>query len=212
MFYCIIVPLAWLVWHIAFRIRVVGREHLIQGRGFVLAPNHISAIDPVFVVLARFWGRRMIVLGKEELFEVNPFVTWFLRHVGVVPVHRGKGDTAVVQQAIRQVQAGQGALIFPEGTRSKDGEIHRFKAGAFTLAKEAGAEILPVVLDGTKTLIKKNLAFNWGNRITVRVLPPVPAERVAALETHELMQEVHERMCTALGEVRNEKLKVKDQK
>ena len=53
---------------------------------------------------------------------------------------------------------------------------------------------------------------NWGNRITVRVLPPVPAERVAALETHELMQEVHERMCTALGEVRNEKLKVKDQK
>ena len=80
------------------------------------------------------------------------------------------------------------------------------------LAKEADAEILPVVLDGTKTLIKKNLAFNWGNRITVRVLPPVPAERVAALETHELMQEVHERMCTALGEVRNEKLKVKDQK
>ena len=64
----------------------------------------------------------------------------------------------------------------------------------------------------TKTLIKKNLAFNWGNRITVRVLSPVPAERVAALETHELMQEVHERMCTALGEVRNEKLKVKDQK
>ena len=78
--------------------------------------------------------------------------------------------------------------IFPEGTRSKDGEIHRFKAGAFTLAKEAGADILPVVLDGTKTLIKKNLAFNWGNRITVRVLSPVPAERVAALETHELMK------------------------
>lgn len=77
MFYCIIVPLAWLVWHIAFRIHVVGREHLIQGRGFVLAPNHISAIDPVFVVLARFWGRRMIVLGKEELFEVNPLSPGF---------------------------------------------------------------------------------------------------------------------------------------
>ncbi|MEI3014350.1 MAG: (d)CMP kinase [Ruthenibacterium lactatiformans] len=66
LFYCIIVPLAWLVWHIAFRIRVIGREHLIKGRGFVLAPNHISAIDPVFVVLARFWGRRMIVMGKKS--------------------------------------------------------------------------------------------------------------------------------------------------
>ena len=98
-----------------------------------------------------------------------------------------------------------------------DNSIDEFIMGAgrqidITLAKEAGADILPVVLDGTKTLIKKNLAFNWGNRITVRVLSPVPAERVAALETHELMQEVHERMCTALGEVRNEKLKVKDQK
>ena len=66
---------------------------------------------------------------------------------------------------------------FPEGTRSKDGEIHRFKAGAFTLAKEAGVEILPVVLDGTKSLIRRNLLFNWGNRITLRILPPVPVER-----------------------------------
>ena len=86
----------------------------------------------------------------------------------------------------------------------------RFKAGAFTLAKRPARDP-SVVLTGTKT-DQKNLAFNWGNRITVRVLPPVPAERVAALETHELMQTVHERMCTALGEVRNEKLKVKDQK
>ena len=91
-------------------------------------------------------------------------------------------------------------------------EAAKYADKALTLAKEAGADILPVVLDGTKTLIKKNLAFNWGNRITVRVLSPVPAERVAALETHERMQEVHERMCTALGEVRIEKLKVKDQK
>lgn len=92
--------------------------------------------------------------------------------------------------------------IFPEGTRSKDGEIGRFKAGGFTLAKEAGVEILPVVMTGTKTLIKKNLAFNWGNRITVRVLPPVPVSEVAAMETHELMQAVRERMCDALAEIR----------
>ena len=63
-------------------------------------------------------------------------------------------------------------------------------------------EILPVVLDGTKTLIKKNALFNWGNRITLRVLPPVPASEVAATETHELMQTVRERMCEALTEIR----------
>ena len=100
------------------------------------------------------------------------------------------------------ISRGASVAIFPEGTRSKDGEIHRFKAGAFTLAKEAGVDILPVVLDGTKTLIKKNMLFNWGNRITIRVLPPVPAAEVAATETHELMQEVQERMCAALAEIR----------
>lgn len=173
MFYCIIVPLAWLVWHIAFRIRVVGREHLIQGRGFVLAPNHISAIDPVFVVLARFWGRRMIVLGKEELFEVNPFVIWFLRHVGVVPVHRGKGDTAVVQQAIRQVQAGQGALIFPEGTRSKDGQPGRLKSGAFVIASEAAVDMIPC------RIIYKGGKMRVFGRCTVVFGPPIPAEKLA---------------------------------
>ena len=173
MFYCIIVPLAWLVWHIAFRIRVVGREHLISGRGFVLAPNHISAIDPVFVVLARFWGPRMIVLGKEELFEVNGFVTWFLRHVGVVPVHRGKGDTAVVEQAVQQVKEGRGALIFPEGTRSKDGQPGRLKSGAFVIASAAGVDMIPC------RIIYKGGKMRIFGRCTVVFGPPIPAEELA---------------------------------
>ncbi len=170
-----------------WRQRVIGRELIDRKKRYVIVINHNTVIDipALYYIPLNFrW------VSKREVFK-TPFFGQFLLLHGDICIDRGHA---------------------PEGTRSKDGEIHRFKAGAFTLAKEAGAEILPVVLDGTKTLIKKNLAFNWGNRITVRVLPPVPAERVAALETHELMQEVHERMCTALGEVRNEKLKVKDQK
>ena len=180
----------------------------------------------IFFFLPPFWRQRVIgrelidrkkryvIVIKREVFK-TPFFGQFLLLHGDICIDRGHAAEALeqlVRDGKKWISRGASVAIFPEGTRSKDGEIHRFKAGAFTLAKEAGAEILPVVLDGTKTLIKKNLAFNWGNRITVRVLPPVPAERVAALETHELMQEVHERMCTALGEVRNEKLKVKDQK
>ena len=127
----------------------------------------------------------------------------------VVRVSYLSTDRAGVEQMVRDgklwISRGASVAVFPEGTRSKDGEIHRFKAGAFTLAKEAGVEILPVVLDGTKTLIKKNALFNWGNRITIRVLPPVSAGRVAAAETHELMQEVHDAMCAALAEIRNKK-------
>ena len=180
-----------------WRQRVIGRELIDRKKSYVIVINHNSVID------------------IPALYYIPPFFGQFLLLHGDICIDRGHAAEALeqlVRDGKKWISRGASVAIFPEGTRSKDGEIHRFKAGAFTLAKEAGAEILPVVLDGTKTLIKKNLAFNWGNRITVRVLSPVPAERVAALETHELMQEVHERMCTALGEVRNEKLKVKDQK
>ena len=143
MLYAVIVAAAWVIWHLGFRIRVYGREYLPKDKGFVLAPNHISAIDPVFVVLARFWGRRMLVLGKEEIFQINGFFTWFLKYVGVVAVHRGKGDTQVIDEAIQEVKNGRGMLIFPEGTRSHTGEPGKVKSGAFVVASAANADMIP---------------------------------------------------------------------
>ena len=191
--------------------RVEVLENVDRRERYVIVLNHQAKKDigALYHLPLNFrW------VSKREVFRI-PFFGQFLLVHGDICIDRGHAAEALeqlVRDGKKWISRGASVAIFPEGTRSKDGEIHRFKAGAFTLAKEAGAEILPVVLDGAKTLLKKNLAFNWGSRITVRVLPPVPAERVAALETHELMQEVHERMCTALGEVRNEKLKVKDQK
>ena len=135
MFYCFIVTAAWLVWHIGFRIRVIGRENLPKEGGFVLAPNHISAIDQVFVVVARFWGKRLLIMAKEEILQVNPVFTWMFRHVGVVGIERGRGDVNVVDELIGDVQKGQGLLIFPEGTRSKTGQVGKVKSGAFVIAR-----------------------------------------------------------------------------
>ena len=82
--YYILLPLAWIVFHVGFRVRAEGRDNLkkIRTRGYIIAPNHISAIDPVFVVITRFWGRRMIVFAKKELFEINAFLSWFFRCAG----------------------------------------------------------------------------------------------------------------------------------
>ena len=90
--YYILVPLAWIVFHIGFRVECVGRENLkkVQTRGCILAPNHISAIDPVFVVITRFWGRRMVVFAKKELFEINALLTWFFRCCGALCVRGTK--------------------------------------------------------------------------------------------------------------------------
>ena len=169
MFYCIVVAAAWLLWHLVFGIRVVGRQYLPRDRGFVLAPNHISAIDPVFVVIARFWGKRMIILGKEEIFGVNPFFSWFFRHVGVVAIRRGAGETDVLDGVVSQVRAGQGVLIFPEGTRSKTGEPGRLKSGAFVIASAAGVDMIPC------RIIYKGGKMHLFGTCTVVFGKPIPA-------------------------------------
>lgn len=189
-----------------WRQKVEGLEHVDRSKSYVIVLNHNTVIDipALYYVPLNFrW------VSKREVFK-TPFFGQYLVLHGDICINRGHA-TEALEQLVRDgkmwISRGASVAVFPEGTRSKDGEIHRFKAGAFTLAKEAGVEILPVVMDGTKTLIKKNKLFNWRNRITVRVLPPVPASEVAALETHELMDRVRTRMCEALEEIRSEELK-----
>lgn len=189
-----------------WRQRIEGLEHVDRSKSYVIVLNHNTVIDipALYYVPLNFrW------VSKREVFRV-PFFGQFLVLHGDICIDRGRASEAL-EQLLREgrkwIGRGASVAIFPEGTRSKDGEIHRFKAGAFTLAKEAGVEILPVVLDGTRSLIRPNLLFNWGNRITVRVLPPVSAEHVAATETHALMAEVHDAMCEALAQIRAEKSK-----
>ena len=109
--YYILVPLAWLVWHIGFRIRVEGRENLkkVQTKGYILAPTHVSAIDPVFIVVTR-WGRRMVVFAKKELFEINAFLTWFFRCCGGVCVRGTKDEMAVISQTVESCKQGKTCL------------------------------------------------------------------------------------------------------
>ena len=144
--YYILVPLAWIVFHIGFRVECVGRENLkkVQTRGCILAPNHISAIDPVFVVITRFWGRRMVVFAKKELFEINALLSWFFRCCGALCVRGTKEEVAVIGETVKQCQNGGTLLIFPEGTREKDGVLLQPKSGLFVIAAEAGVDVVPV--------------------------------------------------------------------
>lgn len=175
--YYILLPLAWLVFHIGFRVRTEGRENLkkVQTRGYILAPNHISAIDPVFVIITRFWGRRMIVFAKKELFEINAFLSWFFRCAGAMCVRGTKEEAAVIDETVARCQNGESLLIFPEGTREKDGTFLQPKSGLFVIAAAAAVDVVPVRIhyetpDGKMKLFCK-----------VRVVygEPIPAARFA---------------------------------
>lgn len=185
-----------------WRSRVEGLEHIERGRAYVIVLNHSTVVDipALYYVPLNFrW------VSKREVFKV-PFFGQFLRLHGDICIDRGRSNEAMEQllaEGTRWIGRGASVAVFPEGTRSKDGEIHRFKAGAFLLAREAGVPLLPVVLDGTRTLIGPRAMFRWRNRITVRVLPPVSAEEVAATDPKELGEQVRERMVRALAEIRN---------
>ena len=171
--YWILLPIVWVIWHVLWRIRVYGQENLIRDRGFVIAPNHISDLDPVFVAISVFTFHRMRILAKEELFH-NWFIGWFLRSMGAVPIARGKGDTDTVGRVTRQVSEGRGLLIFPEGTRTKDGKIGVIKSGAFVVAGQAGVDMIPCrIIYGTKDG-RQHLFC----RVKVCFGKPIPAEEL----------------------------------
>ena len=174
--YYILVPFAWLLWHIGFRIHVEGRENLkkVQTKGCILAPTHVSAIDPVFIVVTR-WSRRMIVFAKKELFEINALLTWFFRCCGAVCVRGTKDEMAAIEQTVEKCRNGETLLIFPEGTREKDGKLLPPKSGLFVIAAGAGVDVVPCRIlydtpDGKMHLFCK-----------VRVIygEPMPAEQFA---------------------------------
>ena len=144
--YYILLPLAWLVFHIGFRVECVGRENLkkVQTGGCILAPNHVSAIDPVFVVITRFWGKRMVVFAKKELFEINALLTWFFRCMGALCVRGTRDELETIDKTVEVCKNGGTLLIFPEGTREKEGKLLPPKSGLFVIAAQAAVDVVPV--------------------------------------------------------------------
>lgn len=144
--YYILLPLAWIVFHIGFRVECIGRENLkkVRTSGCIIAPNHVSAIDPVFVVITRFWGRRMVVFAKKELFEINMLLTWFFRWMGALCVRGTREELDVIDQTVEACRNGGTLLIFPEGTREKEGKLLQPKSGLFVIAAQAAVDVVPV--------------------------------------------------------------------
>ena len=144
--YYILLPLAWLVFHIGFRVECVGRENLkkVQTGGCILAPNHVSAIDPGFVVITRFWGKRMVVFAKKELFEINALLTWFFRCMGALCVRGTRDELETIDKTVEVCKNGGTLLIFPEGTREKEGKLLPPKSGLFVIAAQAAVDVVPV--------------------------------------------------------------------
>jgi 1-acyl-sn-glycerol-3-phosphate acyltransferase len=128
-----------------FGLRLEGIAH-IPGEGpVVIVPNHQTYADPVLVTIPV--RRPVYYMAWSRLFEV-PGLSWMIRRLRAFPVQLDSSDSRAAREAIRILQAGEAVMIFPEGGRSPDGGVGRFKPGAFRLAVSLGVPVLPVTIAG----------------------------------------------------------------
>lgn len=177
------------VCHLIFRIKIVGRENIPCDGTFVICSNHISAFDPPIVGIAMPFPVRF--MAKEELFS-NKFFGAIISALGAFPIKRGKSDVGALKAAINMLKSGEKLVIFPEGGRSKDGNLRRGKSGAALIAIKSGVNILPVGIEGKYGLFKK---------ITIKIGEIIPLDEYYGkkLETEELQKLTSEQIMPAIA-------------
>lgn len=147
-----------------FRAKVEGADLLVPSGPVVLCANHIAWWDPPLVGVAV--RRRVNFMAKEELFT-NGFIARILRGVGAFPVKRGVPDRTAIRHALRLLERGEVVGMFPEGTRSKSGELQKALHGAALLALKSGAWVVPAGISGV---------YRPGGRLTIRFGRPFKVE------------------------------------
>ena len=163
----------WLGARLYFRIRFEGTEHIPVDGPLVIVPNHVTYSDPV---LASIPVRRPVhYMAWSALFEV-PGLAWLIRRLRAFPVELESADPRATREAVRLLQSGAAVMIFPEGGRSADGRLARFKPGAFRLACSLGVPLLPVTIVGAHESWPPGRTLPRPGRVTI-IFHPVLVPR-----------------------------------
>jgi 1-acyl-sn-glycerol-3-phosphate acyltransferase len=156
-----------------FRLRGEGAEHVPSAGPVLIASNHASVLDPALVGVAT--ARELTFLAKAELFDI-PLFGGFIRRLNAHPVRREGSDAAALRTALRLLEEGRALLVFPEGTRSEDGQLGPGKPGVGMLAVLSGAPVVPAYIDGSGRAWPRGQRLPHRSHITVYF---GPAFRVA---------------------------------
>lgn len=178
------------------RLRVHGLEFLRAAPAFVLAPNHQSIFDIIVISTLPIDFR---YLSKREIAYI-PFLGWAVKAMGNYWVKRDRSpaDLAVMKQVEDGLKAGNSVLIFPEGTRSRSGELLPFKKGAFKTASNAGVPVLPIAISGTFGIAPPGtLPYQRGFDVILRVSRPFPTRPPSPLD--KLMGEFRQEIVSLLA-------------
>ena len=189
-----------------WKIKIEGREKAVRGETYVIISNHQSILDILLLNCLRY---RFKWISKIENIKM-PVLGWYLRMADYITVDRGDKDSKerMMLEAFDCLKKGISIMIFPEGTRSPDGEIGFFKRGAFQLAISAKVPVLPVLIEGTRNILPKHgLIFGGYNNISIRVFDPVLPEAFGTDNCDDLALKFRTQMAEALAGARKEMMK-----
>ncbi|MCM1022628.1 MAG: 1-acyl-sn-glycerol-3-phosphate acyltransferase [Prevotella sp.] len=181
------------VYKLFYNFHIEGTENIPQDRALVLASNHRSYADPVILTMPM--KKPVTYMAKEELFK-NKLFGWFITKLGAFPVKRGGGDMQVIDDSVAILRSGRHLVIFPEGTRSKDGKVGKGKTGVALIAAKSGADVLPcgIVFEGEK--------LHFRSKLTLRFGKVIPAAEIAVEDASpKALKEVKKRIMGAITEL-----------
>jgi 1-acyl-sn-glycerol-3-phosphate acyltransferase len=175
------------IFHVLAKVRITGTDNIPYGKPYVAAMNHVSIFDPPLA--GAFWPEPLEIIGAEEVFG-KPGQGLLLKTYGVIPVHRGDYDRALLIKIIHIIKSGLPLLIAPEGGRSHVPAMKRAKSGIAYIIEQTGVPVLPVGLIGTtedfwqraKRGDRPNLEMHIGKPV---ILPEI---RTKGVEKHEARQ------------------------
>jgi 1-acyl-sn-glycerol-3-phosphate acyltransferase len=156
-----------------FGLRLQGVEHIPAIGPLIITPNHQTFADPPLVTIPI--RRPIHYMAWDRLFDIRG-LGWLIRRLRAFPVDIKAGDLRAGREVVRLLQAGEAVMIFPEGGRSPDGSVSRFKTGAFRLAVAVGVPVLPVTIAGAHECWPPGRLLPHPGRIVITYHPPLVPE------------------------------------
>jgi 1-acyl-sn-glycerol-3-phosphate acyltransferase len=185
------------LWH---RTRYYRKAKLPRKTGYLIVCNHQSFADPNLVAFGLYRG--VAFMARSSLFK--GFLGWWLPRVWCLPVERGSSDRASIRRTVDMLKSGRPLILFPEGTRSRDGKLQGFKRGLELIARQAGVPILPAAIHGVGAAFPKGASFpkpskvriTYGELVSLEELKEIGTEGVRE-RVQALMTEMDERFGSA---------------
>ncbi len=181
------------------RLRFYGFENIPKEGGVLAVANHQSHLDPPFIGCG--FPRRMNFLARRSLFDV-PYIGRLIHMLDAIPIDRDGFGISGIKESLRRLKQDEVVLIFPEGTRSWDGEIAELRPGFTTLAVRSKASILPIAIDGAFQAWPRTRGYPLPGVVCVRFGKPISPDEYASLDDAALLALVETRLRECLAELR----------